>query len=139
MFFPVSENIMTSMRTLLELLQASLAVPCLTTEVWLKYEVAQKEVAWLHTAVGLIPTYIFLFQHYTRQDLIDFAIVMSMLSLLGVGFIYRDIYAIGSAMFTFLAYCIFFFRNEISYDQMSKQFYNYCMAFFTFCAYKSVI
>lgn len=128
---------MSSMRSLLELLQASLALPCLTTEVWLKYGVAQKEVAWLHTVIGLIPTYIFLFQHYTRQDLIDFTVVMNIVSLMGVGFIHRDIFAMGASVLIFLSYCIFFFRSELSYEPVSRQIYNYCMAAFTFCAYKA--
>jgi hypothetical protein len=136
-FFLVHENVMSSMRSLLELLQASLALPCLTTEVWLKYGVAQKEVAWLHTVIGLIPTYIFLFQHYTRQDLIDFTVVMNIVSLMGVGFIHRDIFAMGASVLIFLSYCIFFFRSELSYEPVSRQIYNYCMAAFTFCAYKA--
>ncbi|XP_044267673.1 uncharacterized protein LOC123013298 isoform X2 [Tribolium madens] len=133
------ENVMSSMRSLLELLLSALAFPCLTTSVWLKNDVAQKEVAWLHTVIGLIPTYIFLFQHYTRQDLIDFTVVLNMVSLIGVGFLYQDIFAMAASALFFLCYCVFFFRSELAYEPGSKQIFNYCMAAFTFCGYKAVI
>ncbi|KYB27627.1 hypothetical protein TcasGA2_TC033071 [Tribolium castaneum] len=132
------ENVMTSMRSLLELLLAALAFPCLTTAVWLNFDVAQKEVAWLHTVIGLIPTYIFLFQHYTRQDLIDFTVVMNMVSLIGVGFLYQDLFAMAASVLFFLCYCGFFFRSELVYEPGLKQIFNYCMAAFTFCGYKAV-
>lgn len=138
LYFLVHENVMSSMRTLLDLLQVALAFPCLTTDVWLKYNIAQKEIAWLHTVIGLIPIYIFLFQHYTRQDLIDFTVVMNMVSLTGVGFLYKDIFAMTASILMFLAYCVFFFRSEIAYEPVSKQIFNYCMTCFVYCSYKAV-
>lgn len=135
--FLESEMSLQPLRVLLILLSHTIALPCFTTEVWLKCNRLQKEAAYLHTILGLLPVYIYVFYHQMREDLIELTFTICVLSLLIACLLSYNIDVLACIFFVVLSLVIYYNKlNLNAYDAFWSQIYHYTSTLYAYFAMK---
>lgn len=128
---------MRKVHRFLEFFQSSIVLPFLTTEVWLKHGVLQKEIAWIHAGVGLVLAAMYLTDQRVKDKLIDAVHSITAVSLGTVGVLNENYYAVGAAVLFAVAYFNFKrFNNCMDFN--CQALFNGSMAGFVFCALRAI-
>lgn len=118
------------MRRHIDLLENTLVVPFLATEVWLKVGTIPKEAAWFHAIAAFIPVVLYYVQNKSVDSKFQDAIrLISIVSLVIAGVLNSDYYIIGAAAAYGLG--VFSFRKGKNCNNFNcSDMYNYALTGF---------
>lgn len=122
-----------SLRKHVDMLEDTVVLPCLCTEVWLAVGVIPKEAAWFHSVAALVPVMFHLVNRNVNDDFVYTLELVSVVSLIVAGVMGNNSYAVGAGS----AYGVgrFSFRrgeNCMGFD--CTDMYNYALCAFVLCA-----
>lgn len=116
---------------LLDYAQLMLPITCITTELWLKYEVAPKEICVLPAAFGIAAVLFYIVLEYRRQDITDLTLFLSTAAMIVIGSYYENLLAVAAAL-ELGGYYVKVKRKEECPLQNQEQFNYTTMAFLLF-------
>ncbi|VEN43442.1 unnamed protein product [Callosobruchus maculatus] len=97
-----TEDIFSDLRILTDYATQVLVIPSLTTELWMKKEVAPFEVAVLPVSLGCLAFIFFIAMEYKRRDITDLVVLLNLIFM-----VLANLNGEGALLFSLGAYIIF--------------------------------
>lgn len=121
------------LRTHVDLLEDTIVLPFLATEVWLKVGYIPTEAAWFHAVASLVPVICHFLNKSVKEDFQDALQLLGVVSLVCAGVLSGSYYVIGAGA----AYGMgrfSFRRGKNCMDFDCTDMYNYALCGFVACA-----
>ncbi|KAG5896904.1 hypothetical protein JTB14_033542 [Gonioctena quinquepunctata] len=125
----VPDDSFYELRVLLDYAQLLLALPFITTDFLIRYEVFPEEISAIPIFIGFGALVLFIVFEFKRQDLTDLTVILS-LFLYSVSGLVHQMWAFAAAFFFFIGY-FGFYRNQGDCWRNDGR-YNLCMSMFAF-------
>lgn len=129
-----ANNFGRDLRTHIDLLEDTLVVPFLATEIWLKVGTIPQEAAWFHAVVAFIPVLLYYINNKSiDNDFQDGLQYLAVGSLICAGVLSNNYYTIGAGASYGLGR-FSFRRGRNCMDFNCIDMYNYALCGFVSCA-----